>query len=132
LKYLFFQHKLTMKKMLSEYFRVAYKMSLSTLNATPSLTKKMKFRTKCILEFCSSYMTCQLTCCKEQCRVTICVPMVHGGCRHRHIRPDSTSACNRSTPENKKKNCKYVIDLTRIKVLQHFKMIVISFIKSTI
>lgn len=43
-----------------------------------------------------------LTYCKVQCQAAICVPMVHEGSRHRHNRPDSTSACDRSTPEKEK------------------------------
>lgn len=66
-------------------------------------------------------MTCQLTCCKEQCRVTICVLMVREGYRHRHTRPDSTSACNRSTPESRKKSCECVTDLTGMKVLIDYR-----------
>lgn len=52
-----------------------------------------------------------LTCCKEQCQVTICVPMAREGCRHRRSPPGSTSACNRSTPGSTKKK---KIDLTRM------------------
>lgn len=44
-----------------------------------------------------------LTCCKEQCPAAKCVPMVHEGCRHRHSRPGSTSACSRSTPASSEK-----------------------------
>jgi len=38
--------------------------------------------------------------------------MVREGYRHRRIRPDSTSAYNRSTPERTKKSCERVTDLT--------------------
>lgn len=61
-----------------------------------------------------------LTCCKEQCQVTICVPMVREGCRRRHSRPDSTWACNRSTPESREKNRKCLTDLTKMKKSHSF------------
>lgn len=66
-------------------------------------------------------ITCQLTCYKEQCRVTICVPMVREGCRHRRSRLDSTSACNRSIPESRKKSCERVDDLEGMKVLIDYR-----------
>jgi len=56
-----------------------------------------------------------LTCCRERCQVTIYVRMVREGCRHHHSRPDSTLACNRSTPGSGEKNRERQIDLTGIK-----------------